>query len=42
LEAGIAANKNPIDNFLDYNFEHRLTRARLKIEQVFAEAALDT
>ena len=39
---GIAANRNTIDTFLDYNFEQGLTKTRLSLDQVFAKGTLDT
>jgi 4,5-dihydroxyphthalate decarboxylase len=39
---GIAANKNTIDWFLDFNVEQGLTENRLSYEQVFAKETLDT
>lgn len=39
---GIAANRNAIDTFLDYNFEQGLTKSRLPLDRVFARATLDT
>jgi 4,5-dihydroxyphthalate decarboxylase len=39
---GIAANRNTIDWFLDFNQEQGITRERLTHEQVFARGTLDT
>ncbi len=39
---GIAANRNAIDSFLEYNHEQGLTATRLSLEQVFAGDTLDT
>ena len=38
---GIAANRNTIDTFLDYNYEQGLTKTRLSAEQVYAAGTLD-
>jgi 4,5-dihydroxyphthalate decarboxylase len=39
---GIAANRNTIETFLDYNYEQGLTKTRLSNDQVFAAGTLDT
>jgi 4,5-dihydroxyphthalate decarboxylase len=39
---GIAANRNTIETFLDYNYEQGLTRTRLSAEHVFATGTLDS
>lgn len=39
---GIAANRNTIDWFLDFNLEQGLTRERMTYEQLFADETLDT
>jgi 4,5-dihydroxyphthalate decarboxylase len=39
---GIAANRNTIDWFLDFNVEQGLTRDRMTYEQIFAAETLDT
>jgi 4,5-dihydroxyphthalate decarboxylase len=39
---GIAANRNTIETFLDYNHEQGLTGTRLNVDQVFAAGTLDS
>jgi 4,5-dihydroxyphthalate decarboxylase len=39
---GIAANRNTIDWFLDFNLEQGLTKERMTYEQLFAKETLDT
>jgi 4,5-dihydroxyphthalate decarboxylase len=39
---GIAANRNTIDWFLDFNLDQGLTRERMTDEQIFAAGTLDT
>jgi hypothetical protein len=39
---GVKANQRTIDTFLDYNHEHGLTKARRRIDEVFAKGTLDT
>jgi hypothetical protein len=39
---GLAANKNTVESFLDYNFEQGVTKTRLAPQQVFAAGTLDT
>ena len=39
---GVSANKNTINTFLDYLYEHGLTRSRLSVGQAFAAGTLDT
>jgi 4,5-dihydroxyphthalate decarboxylase len=39
---GMSANRRTVESFLDYNHEQGVTGRRLSVEQVFAEATLDT